>query len=310
MADAHEALDRGDAEAAREAAERARAIRALVGRAVAAARGGRARGRASPAGARPAPSREPPRIRGSWETWLALAFATQRRRARGSAGAVRALDPLAPELDALRRTLERVISALVARGRDPIPCWMLRREGDSVERRTPKRLGITVTVALGAIVAFAAIGGTGLAGSLAKPVKAQYAPGPVRESGEGHPLSQAEGHDPGLDSGVAGARGARRHGRVVCGRRRGGCEGARPQRPRRRCRREGAAKAEKASQGRTRPAQTRPRPATARRRARASKRETAPGRCARRRLRVSPRSSARGPRRLSGRRPSRRTPSA
>jgi len=46
-----------------------------------------------------------------------------------------------------------------------------------VERKTPKRLGITVTVAFGAIVAFAAIGGTGLAGSLAKPVKAQYAPG-------------------------------------------------------------------------------------------------------------------------------------
>ena len=39
------------------------------------------------------------------------------------------------------------------------------------------RLGITLTVALGAILAFAAIGGTGLAGSLAKPVKAQYAPG-------------------------------------------------------------------------------------------------------------------------------------
>ena len=46
-----------------------------------------------------------------------------------------------------------------------------------MERKTPKRLGITVTVAFGAIVAFAAIGGTGLAGSLAKPVKAQYAPG-------------------------------------------------------------------------------------------------------------------------------------
>ena len=44
-------------------------------------------------------------------------------------------------------------------------------------RRAPKRLGITVTVAAGAILAFAAIGGTGLAGSLAKPVKAQYGPG-------------------------------------------------------------------------------------------------------------------------------------
>jgi len=46
-----------------------------------------------------------------------------------------------------------------------------------VERKKPMRLGITLTVALGAILAFAAIGGTGLAGSLAKPVKAQYAPG-------------------------------------------------------------------------------------------------------------------------------------
>ena len=46
-----------------------------------------------------------------------------------------------------------------------------------MERRTPKRLGITITVALGAVLAFAAIGGTGLAGSVAKPVKAQYAPG-------------------------------------------------------------------------------------------------------------------------------------
>ena len=36
---------------------------------------------------------------------------------------------------------------------------------------------MAVTVAFGAVVAFAAIGGSGLAGSLAKPVKAQYAPG-------------------------------------------------------------------------------------------------------------------------------------
>ena len=40
-----------------------------------------------------------------------------------------------------------------------------------------RRIGITVTVALGAVAAFSVIGGTGLAGSLAKPVKAQYAPG-------------------------------------------------------------------------------------------------------------------------------------
>jgi colicin import membrane protein len=46
--------------------------------------------------------------------------------------------------------------------------------------RTPaskRRLGITATVAFGAVVAFAVIGGTGLAGSLAKPATAQYAPG-------------------------------------------------------------------------------------------------------------------------------------
>jgi hypothetical protein len=54
---------------------------------------------------------------------------------------------------------------------------MFRREGEFVKRTKPKRLGVTLTVALGAILAFAAIGGTGLAGSLAKPVKAQYGPG-------------------------------------------------------------------------------------------------------------------------------------
>jgi len=46
-----------------------------------------------------------------------------------------------------------------------------------VKRTKPKRLGVTLTVAVGAILAFAAIGGTGLAGSLAKPAKAQYGPG-------------------------------------------------------------------------------------------------------------------------------------
>jgi hypothetical protein len=56
---------------------------------------------------------------------------------------------------------------------------MLRREGEYMES-TPtskRRLGITATVAFGAVVAFAVIGGTGLAGSLAKPATAQYAPG-------------------------------------------------------------------------------------------------------------------------------------
>ena len=46
-----------------------------------------------------------------------------------------------------------------------------------MKRTKPKRLGVTLTVAVGAILAFAAIGGTGLAGSLAKPAKAQYGPG-------------------------------------------------------------------------------------------------------------------------------------
>ena len=45
---------------------------------------------------------------------------------------------------------------------------------DRVSRR---RLGGAAIVALGAVLVFAAIGGTGLAGGLAKPGKAQYAPG-------------------------------------------------------------------------------------------------------------------------------------
>ena len=39
------------------------------------------------------------------------------------------------------------------------------------------RLGVTLFVALAAVVAFAVVGGTGLAGGLAKPVNAQYGPG-------------------------------------------------------------------------------------------------------------------------------------
>ena len=46
-----------------------------------------------------------------------------------------------------------------------------------MKNTSPKRLGMTVAVALGAVVAFAAVGGTGFAGSLAKPSKTQYAPG-------------------------------------------------------------------------------------------------------------------------------------
>ena len=55
---------------------------------------------------------------------------------------------------------------------DPIRGRVPRREGDAVEGTASKRLG-TVTVVLGRS-RFAAIGGTGLAGSLVKPVKAQY----------------------------------------------------------------------------------------------------------------------------------------
>lgn len=49
---------------------------------------------------------------------------------------------------------------------------------------SPRRLGITVAVAFGAVAAFAAIGGTGLAGGLAKPSKAQYGPGQYQNPGK------------------------------------------------------------------------------------------------------------------------------
>jgi len=49
-------------------------------------------------------------------------------------------------------------------------------------RRRTRRVGVASVVALGAVVAFAAIGGTGLAGSLAKPGKSQYAPGQYKNS--------------------------------------------------------------------------------------------------------------------------------
>lgn len=50
------------------------------------------------------------------------------------------------------------------------------------ERVSRRRLGGTAIVALGAVLVFAAIGGTGLAGGLAKPGKAQYAPGQYQYS--------------------------------------------------------------------------------------------------------------------------------
>jgi hypothetical protein len=50
------------------------------------------------------------------------------------------------------------------------------------ERATARRAGITFVVAVAAVLAFAAVGGTGLAGGLAKPGKAQYAPGQYKNS--------------------------------------------------------------------------------------------------------------------------------
>jgi hypothetical protein len=48
-------------------------------------------------------------------------------------------------------------------------------EGGHVTKRASRgRLGLASVVGLGAVIAFAAIGGTGLASSLAKPTKAQY----------------------------------------------------------------------------------------------------------------------------------------
>jgi hypothetical protein len=45
------------------------------------------------------------------------------------------------------------------------------------EHTSKRRLGATIAVMFGAVLAFAAIGGTGLAGGLAKPAKSQYGPG-------------------------------------------------------------------------------------------------------------------------------------
>jgi len=97
-ADAHEALDRGDAAAARQAAERARRFTPwsaepwrLLGEAeLAAGRLPLARERLRRAAA------EDP---GSRETWLALAFATRGDERARALRQVRALDPLSPELD-------------------------------------------------------------------------------------------------------------------------------------------------------------------------------------------------------------------
>ena len=96
--DAHEALDRGDAVAARRAAERARRFMPwsaepwrLLGEAeLAAGRLALARDRLRRAAA------EDP---GARETWLALAFATHGDERARALGTYAALDPLSPELD-------------------------------------------------------------------------------------------------------------------------------------------------------------------------------------------------------------------
>ena len=52
------------------------------------------------------------------------------------------------------------------------------------KRTSRGRFGLALVVALGAVVAFAMIGGTGLAGGLKKPAKAQYAPGQYKNAGK------------------------------------------------------------------------------------------------------------------------------
>jgi hypothetical protein len=52
---------------------------------------------------------------------------------------------------------------------------MIRREGGHVTRHGSRgRIGLASVVALGAVVAFAAIGGTSVASGLVKPAKKQY----------------------------------------------------------------------------------------------------------------------------------------
>ena len=52
------------------------------------------------------------------------------------------------------------------------------------KRTSRGRFGFALVVGLGAVVAFAMIGGTGLAGGLKKPAKAQYAPGQYKNAGK------------------------------------------------------------------------------------------------------------------------------
>ncbi len=98
-ADAHDALDRGDAAAAQLAAERARRFAPWS------AEPWRLLGEAELAAGRLASARE--RLRraaaedpGSWETWLALAFAAEDAERAAALRRVRGLNPLAPELEA------------------------------------------------------------------------------------------------------------------------------------------------------------------------------------------------------------------
>ena len=193
---------------------------------------------------------------------------------------------------------------------------MLRREGDFVEKKKPMRLGITLTVALGAIVAFAAIGGTGLAGSLAKPVKAQYAPGQylnpgkvtlchkqkvtIRVSTRAMPAHAAHGDTVGSCAAAAAkAKAAKASAKAEKAAAKAESAAAKA-----------AAKAEKAA---AKAAQAASQATAGNGKAKGKNKERGtkvPGRCARHLLRVSPRSSALVPRRLSAPRPSRRTASA
>ena len=100
VAEAHEALDRGDTAAARGHAERARSfmpwaaepLRLLGEAELAAGRVGAARSLLR---------RSLERDDRAWETWLALAIASEGEERAAALRRARALDPLAPELDAV-----------------------------------------------------------------------------------------------------------------------------------------------------------------------------------------------------------------
>ena len=95
---AQDALDRGDAAAARREADRGAPVRALVRGAVAAPRRGRSR-----AGAARGRTARPPacdrRGPGAWYAWFELAVASDGAARANALARARMLNPLAPELD-------------------------------------------------------------------------------------------------------------------------------------------------------------------------------------------------------------------